>query len=233
MLDIFYNYFYFFLHPFKMHTALDAARKGEVFRRRSLRLADENESENNDLVDYDYDGMNLIELMSVSWILMLINTVYIVVSIYLGLITFNYMSSDEAFTAILLPEFSFKAQQIVLFVALGQAILYPITMWVYTKFWGVLIRFFANLFEFEGDVVKTSEQVVNYSLVSNMFLMIPVFGEVAKRFSSLIYIFAGLRQNFKFTRLQSVIVISSPILLLFMVLFFIGLYISIVLSIFL
>ena len=228
MLDVFYNYFYTFLHPFKQHEFLRKSRETtlESGTKPNLRIADLSDIESED------DGhMGFIEIMSVSWMLMMVRTIYSVISIYLGLITYNYMSDETGFANLLLPEFTFTTQKIVLFIVLLEAIFYPVILWLYTKFWGVLIKFFANLFEFEGDIQKVSDEIVNYSLVSNMFLMIPIFGELGKHFSSIIYLFAGLRKNMQLTSLQSVIVLASPMFLLLLFIFLIIIYAIMIFSI--
>ncbi len=228
MLDIMYSYFYSFLHPFKQHDALREAREAYTTQagKPNLRLAEEEQSSQ----ELD-EGLSFIEIMSVSWMLMMVRTIYSVFSIYLGLITYNYMSDETGLSNILLPQFTFSAQKILLFVVLLEAVFYPAMLWFYTKFWGVLIRFFANLFEFEGDAEKVTGQIVNYSLVSNMFLMIPVFGELGKHFSSIIYLFAGLRKNMQLTSLQAVIVIASPMFLLLLFFFLILIYMVMIFSI--
>jgi small-conductance mechanosensitive channel len=226
VLDIFYDYFYTFLHPFKQHDLLRKERELKTAGgAASLRLATSEDEIEND------SAMSFLEIMSVSWMFMMVRTIYSVLSIYLGLMTYNYMSEDTGLSNLLLPQFTFSAQKIVLFVVLVEAVLYPAMLWLYTKFWGVLIRFFANLFEFEGDSAKVTEQVVNYSLVSNMFLIVPIFGELGKHLSSIIYLFAGLRKNMQLTSLQSVIVLASPILLGMLFILFIVLYSVMIFSI--
>jgi len=228
VLDVLYDYFYTFLHPFKQHDSLRKSRESQMAGGENANLRIANDGEESVI---DNGSMSFIEIMSVSWMLMMVRTIYSVISIYLGLITYNYMSEESGFSNLLLPQFTFSTQKILLFFVLLEAVFYPVVLWLYTKFWGVLIKFFANLFEFEGDTQKVSDEIVNYSLVSNMFLMIPIFGELGKHFSSIIYLFAGLRKNMQLTSLQSVIVIASPMFLLLLLMFLIIIYMVMIFSI--
>lgn len=203
------NYIQSFLHPFDQHEKLHGIREGLSKRKKEALTVVSEDSLNEEIPV----KLSFVEAMSVSWLLKMVYSFYSIVSIHLGLISYKLMSEDSSFADLLFNDFPMKAQKALLFTTLLSAIFYPLVLWIYTKFWSVIIKFFSMLFDIKGDVESMTDEVVNHSLVSNMFLLIPVFGEAAKNFCSFIYIFAGLKKNFGMNSLQSIVVLSAPLFL--------------------
>lgn len=229
LLEIFHEYFYSFLHPFKLHRSLAQSR----VRARSmpqLRLATWGDT--TGIKSTKVPGLELVELVGVSWFFVIIRGLYSLVSINFGILVYqNYFSDNLPLLEEIFSPVTLQAQKMLLLYVVGEAALYPLVLWFYIKVWSVLINFFGNLFSIEGDINLMTEQIVGHSLVGHFFLLIPIFGEVARYFSSIVYIFAGLRNNMRMSVLQSVIVISSPLLLLLMFILMLFAYIVAVLSV--
>lgn len=159
--------------------------------------------------------LTFTETLGVSWVFMMIKTLYSLVFIHIGIHFFTYLGEHPQFKKILLPGIQVGSQKLSLFIILMEVALFPLFIWIYVKFWSVVIRFFANLYETPNSE-EGLRQVVNYSLSSHFFYLIPIFGELGKHVSSLFLIFAGLKRNLGFNNLQSLLVIISP-LILFMI----------------
>ncbi|EQC46755.1 hypothetical protein M899_1109 [Bacteriovorax sp. BSW11_IV] len=224
---LFYNYIMTFLHPFSGHEKLREIRESMAQKDRERITIITNETIGEAPIK-----LSFLEAMSVSWAIRMVYAVYAIFSIHLGVVASKAMIDSESYGNIFFNNFPMKSQQMVLLTALMAAIFYPFSMWVYTKFWGVLIKFFANLFNIKGNIDEMSDEIVNHSLVSNFFLLIPIFGEVAKHFSSLVYIFAGLRKNLGMTALQASVVIFSPVFLVVVFLMILLLYVLMIVNMF-
>lgn len=224
---LFYNYISTFLHPFSGHEKLREIREAmmQKDREKITIITTDNMAEAP-------IKLSFMEAMTISWAMRMVYAFYAILSINLGVAASNAMNDSESFGNLFFKNFPMKTQQMILLTTLMAAVFYPLTMWIYTKFWGVIIKFFANLFNIKGNVDEMSEEVVNHSLVSNFFFLIPVFGEVAKHFSSLIYIFAGLRKNLGMTALQASVVIFSPVFLVVVFFMIMALYVLMIVNMF-
>ena len=199
------EYLLTFLHPFKTHEVLRESRLVP----KPLVLASELEE---DQTDYR-TGLTFVEVMSISWVMAIINGIYSIGMIYFGYVTGMFISESDTLSGIISNNISLEYQKILISWSILQAIIFPITLWFYAKVWTVIVKFFGSLFEFDGDLEEVTSQVVNHSIVTNLFLVIPIFGEMIRHFSSIIYLFAGLRSNMSFSILQSLIVVCSPLII--------------------
>lgn len=214
--QLFETYFGIFLHPFKTHAELRRRRleKNKVDHG-MLKVVDGVHEENNFNTSMILDTtgpkiMTFAESLSVSWIFVLVKTLYTLVSIHMGVHIFNYVSGDSRLKDLFLPNIRFQSQKILIFWVLMEVVLFPIVVWFYIKFWSVIIRFFSNLFETDSDE-DSLNQTLSHSLSANAFLLIPIFGDFARHLCSLFFIFAGLRNNLGMTQLQSLLVMISPL----------------------
>src|SRR5690606_23750940 len=105
--------------------------------------------------------------------------------------------------ALLLPvDTAMYTQRALLTAALAKVTFFPLVFWAYSKLWKILIQFFANLFQVEGNLNKMTDQVVNQSMTCDLMLAIPVFGRMLRHLFGLVHIFAGLRENMRMSVLQ-------------------------------
>jgi hypothetical protein len=194
-----------------------------------LRLVDEKDNELvnslNETVELDF-----IESMGVSWIFVILKVMYVVLTLMISLFFLNggfenYWILD-----------SYQPQRLLLTISIAEVVFFPIFIWVYVKVWNVLIIFFTGLFGSlkNSDIRSISNQIVNASLSSHVFLIIPVFGGVMRHISGLIYIYLGLRNNLGFSRAQGLLTLISPLLIigLFGLFFFISIMLLTISTIF-
>ncbi len=213
MKELFEKYIKIFFHPFVSHDELRRKRQ-DFDHGHVLSIASAAEIPRGTVVvdEAESGEVTFTEALGVSWIFMMVKTIYSLIFIHIGIHFFTYLGEHTEFRKILLPGIQVGSQKLSLFIILLEVALFPVFVWVYVKFWSVIIRFFTNLFETPNSE-EGLRQVVNYSLSSHFFYLIPIFGELGKHVSSLFLIFAGLKKNLGFNNLQSLLVIVSPLLL--------------------
>ncbi len=185
VITVFKNYFDFSIHPFKMQQGRLANRLG------------------------------LVELVSVSWVFVIFQAFYSIVGLNIGGFFLRKLHNmeDGSIPDLLIPGGSEEALAITIFITLFSVVLFPLFGILYVKVWNVIISFFSELFGKKGIRSEQIDMAANAILVSNIFLIFPIVGELFKSLSKLVYLFAGLRDNLGFSPTQSVIVILSPLIL--------------------
>lgn len=176
----------------------------------------------------DGERSDFFEVLGYSWGLHFIYAFYSVAAIYLGIMSYEYLSSSKDFTHILFQTLNVKFQKISLFSALLEAIFYPFIFQFMHKFWTFLINFYAQIFDFEEDAEHTEEalieDVVTTSFTSNLLLLIPIFGSVLSTIAQGLYLYTGLKAKLSFTNTQAFLVLITPLFILFLVLILIASY---------
>lgn len=197
MIELIGDYLDFFLRPFSRHREMRKIR----FSGR-LQIVDELASENK--------APQFTDFLSISWVFVMIAAFYGLFSLILG----HYLRQDHPSSFLFSSEFVAKASQITILGILLEVIFYPLSIWIYVKFWNAIIKFFGKLYGLQGDLDELAEEVSTGSLVGHFFLIIPIFGPTVKNMASLFYLFAGLRANMGMGTAQSFVVILTPFLLL-------------------
>jgi hypothetical protein len=209
------NYLYFAVHPFRQSEVFGEVRALELEKRRtmSLSLVGSRDDETSKLKK-SFAPMSFYELLSCSWLLAVIKTMYFVLSLMIG----HYLIRSGTFLKGIKNLDFLRAgeqnQETVLFILLLQLVFFPLGVWIYIKFWKTIIIFFTKLFDKDEGIESIVDEVVEHSLCSHVFLLIPVFGDLARHFSSVIYLYAGCKNNLGLSSIQSLAVIISPIFLL-------------------
>lgn len=215
-----------FLHPFKTHESLSLNRELATKKIREASLSIATEEHINDVARSEDQGLSFVEVLSISWILAVINGIYSIGLTYLGFLASDALSDSEELSFLVNGDISVEGQKILVSFAIVQVIFFPVTLWLYSKVWMVVIKFFGSLFDFDGDLESVSSQIVNHSMVTNIFLVVPIFGEMVRHFSSIIYLFAGLKKNMRLTTLQSLIVVCSPLFIFVLLIVLVIMYFS-------
>ena len=222
MIDTFSRYILNFLHPI---STQDLFRKSRLVKKvRPLMDANqaiEHEGEVDDTVEER--ELSLEEVISVSWVFVLVRAFYVLISVNLGISFFNTEAVDDSVFDGFFATPVFQAQKIILFSIIAEIVLFPLVVIIYVKFWEVIIKFFARLFGSEENVPTAVDQITISAVSSNFFLLIPIFGETLRHLAGLFYLFVGMKKNLNFTSLQSIITLASPLILL-MMLFSIALF---------
>lgn len=225
MIEILKHYCYAFLHPVKTQLLLREHRVALELNY-PLKIV---KSEDDIECDEGRGSLSLPELLGVSWLFVIIKSIYAMITIFIGVALYSEMVLEGSSYLGFLEQFSVNTKKWALFSVLLDAVFFPFYGLGYVKIWELLIRLFSKLYGREN--IAGVKQVVSYSLVSNLFLLIPIIGGVARFFASIFYLFVGLKKNLGFSRLQSVIILISPIVFLSFVIFLLIIYWVLIISV--
>ncbi len=180
----------------------------------------------------DGERISYFEVMGISWSLQMVYAFYSVFALYLGIMSYEYLSSSEDFTHLVFASFNVSFQKISLFTTLAQVIFYPFIFQFGFKFWTFILKFYAEIFEFEGerDLDIEIEELLNSIYTANIFLIIPIFGNVLSFLTQGYYLFIGLRSKLSFTRLQAFLVLMTPLFLMFLLAILVASYFTLLIS---
>lgn len=223
MYELIYNYFNYLLYPQRNHSEL-AQKRDELDKMKKGRLFS--------LVGDDYKErlkLDFVGFTSVSWIFIILYSMYSLIFIHIGL-SFTELLQENGYFPGLSISSSFQ-RKLSLFVILFDVVFFPLSAWVYVKFWRIIVTFFASVFDRKIEP-EALDDVVNNALVGNFFLVIPVFGKFMKQLAGIFYIFTGLKYNLRFTMFQSLIIIFSPLLLVGVFILFIIMYILLLVNLY-
>ncbi len=220
MMMLFHEYFLAFLHPFKNQETFRLLREKalDLTGTRPLRIA-------GDLFEDDLpttqeleqaSALSFEEVLGVSWFFAAIEGFYAILALHLGQAFFQSWQTPNDLALLLPFQTTMYTQRVLLTAALAKVVFFPIIFWAYAKFWKILIKFFAGLFQAQGDLNKITDQVVNQSMTAHFMLSIPIFGKMLRHLFGLLHIFAGLRNNLQMSVLQSVVIILSPAIIMTM-----------------
>jgi hypothetical protein len=181
----------------------------------------------------DGEKLGYFEVMGISWSLHLIYAFYSVFALYLGVVSYEYLSSSEEFTHLLFQSMTVSYQKFNLMSTLFSVIFYPFIFQFAFKFWSYLLRFYAEIFHYEGerDLDVEIEELLNTVFTANLFLVIPIFGGILSTLTQGYYLFIGLRKKLQFTTTQAFLVLITPLFILFLLTILIASYFMFLFSI--
>lgn len=182
----------------------------------------------------DGERISYFEVMGITWSLHLIYAFYSVFALYLGVISYEYLSGSDQFTHMVFQSVAVTWQKITLMMTLLQVIFYPFVFQFGFKFWAYMLRFFAQIFDYEGDreLDVEIEELLNSIYTANIFLIIPIFGSVLSNLTQVYYLFIGLRSKLGFTRAQAILVLMTPLFLMFFLTILVVSYLLFLISLF-
>lgn len=166
----------------------------------------------------DGERISYFEVLGISWTLHLIYAFYSIFAIYLGITSYEYLSSSQDFGHLLFESVNVTFQKIALMTTLSEVIFYPFIFQFGFKFWAYVLKFYAQIFDYDGDreLEVEIEELLNSIFTANIFLIIPIFGNVLSFMTQAYYLFIGLRAKLGFTRLQAFLVLITPLFLIFL-----------------
>ncbi|MCY4524538.1 MAG: hypothetical protein OXB84_07360 [Halobacteriovoraceae bacterium] len=209
MREVFYNFFIRFLHPLQVHEFISKS-----FRPGTL-----------DVVDnlpawpgrFNLKKTSFYEFLLISWIFVLVETIYSVSTLNIGLQISRLLKGTSFFMPYLSDQLVL-IKILSLISILGGAVLFPFYALLYQKFWIHITGFFMDLYNMKRNDTAI-EEVVNSSFVANIFLVIPIFGSFFRTVTSFVFLFAGFRRNLKMNIPQSVLILSTPFVLFLVFIF--------------
>lgn len=176
--------------------------------------------------------ISYFELMGVSWSLHILYALYSVISIYLGLLTYEYVSQSQNFTHIVLNNFSSSLQKFNIFNLLFQVILYPFIFQFGYKFLAYVLKFFGDIFNIKKDenFDDSVDELLSSVFSANILLAFPVIGSLLSLIVQAYYLFIGARAKLGFSKMQALLVLMTPLFLTFLMTMLVVAYITFIVS---
>lgn len=221
MINIYQQYIKYLLYPKLVNTNI-AGHRDELEKIREARLFEIVKEEDRRGVNLRFSDFTLA-----SWPFVLIYGLYSLAQIHIGIMLSAEMAK-EGFLPAIFSSSEFQ-QKIFLFSTLFKVIFFPLSAWVFVKFWRVVITVFAGLFDKDLEGVELEDSIAA-ALVGNFFLIVPIFGDFLKFISQVIYLYFGLRYNMKFSFVQSFFILLSPVILIVGLFLIMLMYISLIVS---
>lgn len=164
------------------------------------------------------EKLTYLEVMGISWSLHFVYAFYSVFALYLGVVSYEYLSKSEDFTHLLFESVAVTSQKVSLMMTLVQVIFYPFIFQFAFKFWAYLLKFYAEIFDYDGEreLDVEIEELLNSMFTTNLFLIIPIFGNVLSTLAQVYYLFIGLCTKLRFTKTQAFLVLITPLFLMFL-----------------
>lgn len=107
---------------------------------------------------------------------------------------------------------------LVLFSTTLDLVFFPVLTLVLTQLWNWVIRVFAHLMGFEGDIDEAADQITVVALSSNFFLILPIVGIFLQKLAWLVLMYSGLRRNLEASRSLAVVILIAPTVVTLMIL---------------
>lgn len=214
MTKILYGYFTYFLHPLQVNNYFRKTREDLMALSSPYLLDDETSLK----LEEDDLKLDFSDVLSVSWIFVIINCLYSLALLNLGAALLKMVDSSS----------SYGNPKSLIFFTLTQAIFFPIGFYFFAKIWEKLVGFFTSVFKPEiEDIDEVSKQIVVVSLTTHTFLLVPILGTFIFYIAFAIYLFGGLKYNLGLRNLPALLAILSPFFLVgFVFLVFVLLIVS-------
>ena len=191
------------LHPFLVHE------RYYQFRHRPMSLL---EPEQDDDRAYFERGVSFATLILLSWPFVMFEALYRLFGFHLSeWLIDNFLGEGELATYFTRLQSTLNFQ---IFIILLKVASFPLLVWIMVKIWEAIITFFHHFLGKDEKDLPGISQIVNNTLTSHIFLLIPIFGPILKWLSMLIQLYGGLRYNLRYSRLQATIVLLSPLIIL-------------------
>lgn len=207
MKEILGLYFLNIFHPFQIQKQLRLERENH---KPQLSLIQESESQEVVANDSKW-SLNFIEFLSISWLFVIAHALYELMGLNWGVHVSEQLFQGEM-ANFFLSSFVKMTRIHSLMGILFEVVFFPLSLWIYAKFWQMLITFFAQLFKVD-DSSATIKQVINQSFAGHVMLLIPLIGPLIRHAAGLVYLYAGMRENLGMTKMQASMVVLSPVVL--------------------
>jgi hypothetical protein len=177
----------------------------------------------NNIASFDF-----LEGLVMSWLWAMIRSFYSLLAIAVSLLWFDQLNNPSDGFSLML--WSSHVQKLTIFFVLLDVIIFPFTQFFYIKFWGLIVKFFCQLYDLEGITEERVKEVITQSMAANFYLVIPIFGQLLRYAASFFYLYAGLRANLKMNTVQALTILVAPLFIFMFFIFVVLLYFVLILS---
>ncbi len=194
LLEIFKSYAHYLVHPFKTHEAFMHPEREEL---------------------YHPIKFSAYESLVMSWVFIIINGIFKVFILNITVLWLINLFTDSAFDFTRFINFEeFSGMHFVVLSTVLDIIFYPIFGLLIVQYWEVVIKFFGNLLQVQGDLNEKAQNVVSVYLSSHMFKLVPLIGGAFQNLAGMVLMYAGLRKELNASPSLSVCIILSPFVLM-------------------
>lgn len=182
--------------------------------------------------DEDLKKLDSLEVMGISWALHIVYAFYSIFVLYLGIISYEYLAEPAGFSEAIFASVNISIQKISLMLILFEVVLYPFFFQFGFKFWAFILKFYGELFDYKEStpIEDAITSILNSIFTANIFLLIPVFGNVLSMMTEAYYLFIGLKAKLHFTNTQAFLVLITPLFFLFLSVILVASYFTLLLS---
>lgn len=190
------SFFFYLAHPFKTHRLMrerpeDVASGKAGFKRLGL-----------------YESLGAAWVFVVFSGMLKIIIVNILISMFMGV-----MDSGTDFITQIYSGDRYTGFYFLILSTILDVVFFPLITLFIVQFWEFVIKSYAKLAGVEAQVDDKVRSIVSVSLSSHIFLVAPIIGEMAQKVAGLIQMYAGIREQFGFSRSLTLCVLSTPLLI--------------------
>jgi hypothetical protein len=200
LLNIFETYLLVLVHPYRIHQSL----------RHGLPLINHT---------FSVKSLNLSEAIGISWIFSIVKgfTKLTILNVFL-LAFWSLHTEDFPIISDILQGAGFTSYYFFLFTITLDIIFFPILAFVSTEIWSWVIKLFTHFLNKDLPAEKIADQITTHALSSYLFSIIPVIGDFIQTIVYYFLLYTGLRANLEASRPLALIILISPLLIIFMIL---------------
>ncbi|MBC76544.1 MAG: hypothetical protein CME64_11075 [Halobacteriovoraceae bacterium] len=188
LIDIFYNYLHYLIHPFQSHKEI-ASGEGKI------------------------KALGLYESLGVSWVFVVVAGLIRIVLINLVIFMFlNMFDPGNGILEGMMENRGFTGFYFLILTSVLDVVFYPLITMFILQFWEFVLKSYASMAGVKGDVDKKTKTILSVSLSSHILLVVPVFGEMAQKTAHFIQMYAGIREQMNFSRSLTFCVLLTPVL---------------------
>ena len=190
------SFFFYLAHPFRTHRALKESPQDVASGKAGFKL------------------LGLYESLGAAWIFVVFSgmlriiIVNILVSMFMQVMDPNTGLISQIYSGDKYTGFYFLILSTILDV-----IFFPLITLFIIQFWEFVIKSYAKLAGVQIQVDQKVRSIVSISLSSHIFLLAPIIGEMAQKVASFVQMYAGIREQFGFSRSLTLCVLATPLVI--------------------
>lgn len=204
MIDLFKSYVYYLIHPFETHR---------------LNLAGQ----------YPLPKLSLYESLGIAWLINVIAGFLKMIIISILIVLFmNIMDPASAMLDGLYGSERFIGFYFLILSTILDVIFFPLFELFLVQFWEFVFRIYAQFMGGVEDLEDKSKDVLTLSLSSHLLAFIPIVGGLFQTIVRFVHLYAGLREQFRYSPALSICILLSPVMFLLSLvfIFFVGITFS-------
>lgn len=194
------TYFMVLVHPFRIHQQF----------RYKLPLPHQE--------GHLYGPLDLSEAIGISWIFAILRGLFKIILLNFFLQSFLKMQNENfPFLEELFEGSGISTYYFFLFSATLDLIFFPIGAIIVTEFWSWIIRKYGGWLNPDMPNDEIADQITTHALSSNIFMIIPLIGDLVQTLLYVFLLYAGIRSNLGASRSLTWVILLTPTIFFFMV----------------